>query len=255
MTTSNKQTSQFMQGRLTFSQEDSPANPTQVQEKGLEKRMNAIYGQRCLEQYERLNRGGLSVRTFVEYNRLYFQLQVSTLPTEEIESGLLPTPMAQSRETDKEKTLKRKEKYGGMKRGMYLENYLAMGMLPTPMASDVEGGVVRDVQKDERGQYFRVNKKGERWSVKLRDIAENNLIPTPCARDYKATNSMNHLLGKNGNARTHDTQLPNYVKLKTGSSSQLNPLFVEEMMGFPQNWTLSPFLNGEGKASKDMATP
>jgi hypothetical protein len=123
------------------------------------------------------------------------------------------------------------------------------------MASDVEGGVVRDVQKDDKGQYFRVNKKGDRWSVKLRDIAESNLIPTPCARDYKATNSMNHLLGKNGNSRTHDTQLPNYVKLKTGSSSQLNPQFVEEMMGFPKNWTLSPFLNGEGKASKDMATP
>jgi len=50
--------------------------------------------------------------------------------------GLLPTPMAQSRETDKEKTLKRKEKYGGMKRAMYLENYLAMGMLPTPTAGE-----------------------------------------------------------------------------------------------------------------------
>lgn len=28
-------------------------------------------------------------------------------------------------------------------------------------------------------------------------------------------------------------------------TSQLNPLFVEEMMGFPEGWTLSPFLNGE----------
>ena len=33
-----------------------------------------------------------------------------------------------------------------------------------------------------------------------------------------------------------------------GGSSQLNPLFVEEMMGFPEGWTLSPFLGGEWKA-------
>lgn len=52
---------------------------------------------------------------------------------------LLPTPMAQSRETDLEKTLERKEKYGGMKRAMYLENYAAMGMLPTPAARDHKG--------------------------------------------------------------------------------------------------------------------
>ena len=55
-------------------------------------------------------------------------------------NGLLPTPMAQSRATDEEKTLKRKEKYGGMKRAMYLENYLAMGMLPTPSAGNEKSG-------------------------------------------------------------------------------------------------------------------
>ena len=33
-----------------------------------------------------------------------------------------------------------------------------------------------------------------------------------------------------------------------GGDSQLNPLFVEEMMGFPRGWTASPFLGGEWKA-------
>lgn len=32
---------------------------------------------------------------------------------------------------------------------------------------------------------------------------------------------------------------------QTGTTSQLNPLFVAEMMGFPPDWTVSPFLNGE----------
>jgi DNA-cytosine methyltransferase len=32
---------------------------------------------------------------------------------------------------------------------------------------------------------------------------------------------------------------------KTGTTSQLNPRFVAEMMGFPPNWTELPFLSGE----------
>jgi hypothetical protein len=30
-----------------------------------------------------------------------------------------------------------------------------------------------------------------------------------------------------------------------GKTSQLSPLFVEEMMGFPKNWTALPFQSGE----------
>jgi hypothetical protein len=33
-----------------------------------------------------------------------------------------------------------------------------------------------------------------------------------------------------------------------GKSSQLSPLFVEEMMGFPKNWTALPFQSGDEKA-------
>jgi len=40
-----------------------------------------------------------------------------------------------------------------------------------------------------------------------------------------------------------------------GTTSQLNHLFVLEMMGFPPNWTELPFLNGETKASKLPETP
>jgi len=40
-----------------------------------------------------------------------------------------------------------------------------------------------------------------------------------------------------------------------GTSSQLNPRFVMEMMGFPPNWTELPFLNGETNQSKPEVTP
>ena len=55
---------------------------------------------------------------------------------------------------------------------------------------------------------------------------------------------------------------------QTGTTFQLNPLFVAEMMGFPVSWTLLPFLkdeepgnhtshmdDGEKSQSKDSAMP
>ena len=58
-------------------------------------------------------------------------------------------------------------------------------MLPTPTASDVEGGVAKDVQY-ENGHFFRENKKGERWGVKLRDAV--SILPTPRANQAMAAN-------------------------------------------------------------------
>jgi site-specific DNA-cytosine methylase len=40
-----------------------------------------------------------------------------------------------------------------------------------------------------------------------------------------------------------------------GKTSQLNPRFVLEMMGFPPDWTELPFQNGETKVSKQPETP
>ena len=54
-------------------------------------------------------------------------------------------------------------------------------MWPTPTASDVEGGVAKDVQKNN-SSYSRVNKKGVRFGVKLRDAVgyeEDRTWPTP----------------------------------------------------------------------------
>jgi hypothetical protein len=57
-------------------------------------------------------------------------------------------------------------------------------MWPTPTASDVEGGIAKDVQI-ANGRFFRQNEKGEKWGVKLRDAVnhteEKKLWPTPRA--------------------------------------------------------------------------
>ena len=38
------------------------------------------------------------------------------------------------------------------------------------------------------------------------------------------------------------------LRAAIGATSQLSPLFVEEMMGFPRNWTALPFQSGDEKA-------
>lgn len=58
------------------------------------------------------------------------------------------------------------------------------------------------------------------------------LLPTPAAADGHKTTS---------NSRQKNLNMLAPV----GYGSQLNPLFVMEMMGFPPDWTELPFQNGE----------
>ncbi len=117
------------------------------------------------------------------------------------------------------------------------------GLLPTPRTADIEGGCVNNVQI-ENGSYFRTNANGVRWGVKLRDVAESGLLPTPQAMDWKGS------AGPSENWRGDSdlaVQAHEICGVPRGKTSQLNPRFVAEMMGFPPNWTELPFQNGETK--------
>jgi hypothetical protein len=63
------------------------------------------------------------------------------------------------------------------------------GLLPTPRTADIEGGCVNNVQM-ENGNYFRTNKEGVRWGVKLRDVVESGMLPTPTAMDSSKDGDM-----------------------------------------------------------------
>jgi len=234
------------------------------------------------------------------------------------------------------------------------------GMLPTPRTADAEGGCVKNVQM-ENGNYFRTNKEGVRWGVKLRDVVESGMLPTPNASDWNtgtkpetyearrqrhaekgvnlqmtlrqmavmlptptamdstnATATMKSTQVKEGSmhsvtltramsmgmlptpkameapSASWENRKPNSkfkpgvtltdlkvwgmlptpqaqegekitglenqdsmtkrVRQITGTTSQLNPRFVGEMMGFPPNWTELPFQSGEQNPSKDTET-
>jgi hypothetical protein len=277
MTTLPKQTSLFTEEKLISLPEGSPANPTQWRGSEKEQKMTATSGRRCLEQYERFNRPGYWAKMFpalligmegwfstkcrliwklraTRSHRFYFQLAVSTLPIKEKEFGLLPTPRT----------------------------------------ADVEGGAINNAQC-ENGSYFRENAKGVRWGIKLRDVVESGLLPTPAPGTHNRgmhphRGVVNALLNgekpqvqellvdrlfaqelekegityvetfrrgkmlptptaddnpaKNTGKRNQDS-LQKRAYQETGKTSQLNPLFVTEMMGFPPDYLVLPFLSGE----------
>jgi len=208
-------------------------------------------------------------------SRLYFQLQASTPRTKETGYGLLLTPTTREDVVNLETFQKRMEKYPngtkmpnlatqvsqllptpiagdwkGQKRkdgtASMLSGKAALGMLPTPRTTDVEGGKASGGKNDGNG-WYRENKKGERWGVKLRDVAENGMLPTPKVQDER------HALRDRGKSNLGE-EMAEVGYQRTGTPSHLNPLFCAEMMGFPVNWTVSPFLSGEKNQSKDTAT-
>ena len=323
------------------------ASHTQPPESDLEKKMNATCGPKCAESFGRFNHVGLWAKTFsalligtgdwystrckltwklkgTKYNRLYFQLQASTLPTKETGFGLLPTPTTQeptseceinengrrmttngkdshslnigrmaamgllltptTREevVDLDKFKKRMEKYPN---GTTMPNLATqvVGMLPTPMASEGEkltgspsenqmsltklarNGMLPtpsalDWIPPRKPETFilaqeRHKQKGVSLQNPLKQMAVMGMLPTPNQRDYLGCTKPGTRITSTGKTQTYGEVLPDTVKRITSSTSQLNPLFVEEMMGFPENWTLLPFLNGEMSQSKDLETP
>jgi len=129
-------------------------------------------------------------------------------------------------------------------------NETEFGLLPTPTLKNVTGGAVQ-VNKNGKRQ----NKGGTEFSAQLHDLAKSGMLPTPTAqefRDSQLTPAQAKKLDKGGRVLR---RLGTLGALEDGKSSQLNPRFVAEMMGFPPNWTELPFQNGETTQSKPMETP
>ncbi len=222
---------------------------------------------------------------------MFFQLQASTLPTEEIGSGLLPTEMLPTPTTQDYKRRGPNSKQQGISN---TENWV--GMLPTPIAGDGMRHVNGNTTTIENGRFVRTSKatgtkfgatlgmaaatgmlptpvvqyggiakkeeiegmnkvkNGKRvQGLNLQDLAINKMLPTPCARDYKGDRTLTD--GKNmtkkgqemGMTLEQSARVLAQKAEETSKTSQLNPQFVEEMMGFPENWTILPFLSGEMK--------
>lgn len=214
MKTYEQQTLLFGEDELTCSQEDFPASHIVQQESEKAQQMNATYGRKCLEQFERFPRAGSWQKTFAALligmegwsstrcrltwklkatrcSRFFFQLQVSERRIEGTGFGLLHTPRAVMIEEPKQKTRK-----NSMKTGLNLAQVV-------------------------------------------------KLLPTPRSSEHKGVGPMG---SKSHAHRLKKGYLDATIQELTGDTFQLNPLFVQEMMGFPTDWLTSPFQSGETKA-------
>jgi hypothetical protein len=107
------------------------------------------------------------------------------------------------------------------------------GLLPTPTA------MVGDTYAD------RSKNAHLRHSPNIATLAYLGLLPTPTCQDAK--------MKENSPSQQHKIHELS-ILVAGGSNFHLNPLFVEEMMGFPPNWTASPFLSGKINQSKPTET-
>lgn len=113
------------------------------------------------------------------------------------------------------------------------------GMLPTPNAREAD-------------KYTKKYNPKSQMGTALTAMAVNGLIPTPTASCH-----YNGCCKERKDGTSRKSELNHYIATQTGRTFQLNPLFVEEMMGFPLMWTTLPFLsqNGDRNQLKDMETP
>jgi hypothetical protein len=219
-----------------------PANPSQSQEKEKEQMTIDTSGMKLLESSESVNLDGSlgkmlkvlltsktawssdrSVLTWKKKvsksNVLLFQLQASVRGIKGKGSGLLlKTPTTQDARIGINNIGGNKHR---IKRGsIALADQI---LFPTPRSCEMEGGVVKNVEINN-GSFSRLNKKGVRFGVKLKD-AIHHLLPTP-------TNS-EHKYRLKGN--TQASKCLEATARKAGG--KLNPNFVEFLMAYPTDWT------------------
>ena len=123
---------------------------------------------------------------------------------------------------------------------------LQEGLLPTPMSTEVRHEQRVKELKEAGAQTFHSRKNGETRPNGLMDYMDfHGMLPTPTASCHNAGTAKDR---KNGTSR--ESELNHFMAKQIGATSQLNPLFVTEMMGFPLDWLVSPFQSGGQNPSK-----
>lgn len=168
---------------------------------------NGWYSERCSLFWDRKYMGN---------DRNLFHLKTN----KKLETQILPTPIAGDW-----KGQRRKDGTANM-----LSGKATLGLLPTPDAN------IRGARKNQNGHQVTLQDVVAMNTQEAKSLAISaGMLPTPTASDYlngteKRTETFNR-----------DCDLKHYIAFRNGKPTQLNPKFVEEMMGFPENWTSAPF--------------
>ena len=205
--------------QLTLFQEDSPASPSVWLESKKRKKTIVTYGLKCCELSENLRRVGLSVRTYLESCVLPLPTLYRTWSVKAITSSCLILKLRLS-----------ERRTGGN----------ASRLLPTVTASIGEQVCPETVQL---------------WSTPTANDAKNSTLPPSQLKRcglpgqimrtmYPTPTTGAGLCGGTGNyqqlkKKEQDGEItPEECRsMAAGNGGQLNPDWVEAMMGFPVGWT------------------
>lgn len=229
--------------QLTLFAADIPASHSALPESSSPKKIRVTSGRKCAASFEKHAPAGSLPRTFADMltlvstrwphnwkmtaspsGRFLYQLAPSTPRTAASDSGLWATPNTMDHLPQRspeallrQATTTRK----GRSRPANLREQVdpeVCRLWQTPVADDA-------VDR----QHGKWNSRGE---PKL--SAEVKLWPTPCATMYKGGSN---LIRKNGKSRINDRLDYAVEEGRSAASGQLNPTWVEWLMGFPAGWT------------------
>ena len=157
-----------------------------------------------------------------------FQLAVSTLPIKETDSGLWPTPTAMTGGTGVAPS--HKDGSHGWNIGAAVNDSLSENpnrMWPTPLAQEAKHGTVTDWE-------MTTDHAGTKGS--LRVAAVKSMWPTPATRDHKGGYQGGRI--RNGKVSWDSLDVAvQHTDNQEKTGGQLNPMFVEWLMGYPEGWT------------------
>lgn len=175
-------------------------------------------------------------------------------------NALFPTPDTNNHR-DGSKLRKDNNMMEGGRHGVSLHHLAAHQLIPTPrsaMTGHVSLSRLKDKERNLETVLSRIMHPTPtssmlttqdfvqaKYAFKSRPDYKHSLLQpglgsTPAARDWKGANSMKHL-SRESEGNSHHDQLPNFVKLATGTTGQLNHQFTLEMMGFPPDWVTAAF--------------
>ena len=232
--------------QLTFSLGDSPASPSPWLESKKAKRTIVTSGRRCSGLSENCARVALSVKTYLESSELppgrwlriwsvqaitssclILKLRLSELGTDDQgysspDSQMWPTPTVAGCTIASEKRINllaagkttftsNQGVHGGVSN--LREHVLARtkGLWPMPRANEYKD-TLQSVPPSRQKNPGKCNL--------TQAVAMEKLFTTPCAGDAQGSHGGN-----------------NHRSLRTDVAGQLNPMWVEWLMGFPIGWT------------------
>lgn len=163
---------------------------------------------------------------------------MSEYPPTMMKLGLIPTPTVFD-STGASANMKSSQVKDGSMHSMTLARYV---MLPTPTAiqRDHPERVKALHEKGAKTMRSRVNGEARPNSI-LDALMFERMLPTPTCNDMKNAS----LPPSQGNRADSIVKRIVSENPQAGESQQLNPAFVGEMMGFPEGWTLKPYINGD----------